>query len=350
MLFSRSVQDATPKARPRARRIALQAGGFVLGLALLAWCIWLALRPENVQRFGELKGASPAALAAVAGLSILTLLLNGLIFWANLRPARRIDAPGVVAVNAVATFLNYLPFKLSVIFRFLVHHRRDGVPLLTIGSWFAAVGLGMIVVLGPMGAASLWRQKMDLAWIATVALGVPLLALVTIGAARAFAGDAGLARLYRLADALRLGFASRAVRSTPFQHLHAGFAMIASAGWFTLSLGLRVADISAQAGRLYLVAQVVKAPVGLADAFLLACTAFMISVAMPSGQVGSREAGMTALAKALALANADAVAVVALVISAVEAGINLLGAALGIAYLRPDRLLRSRGERAATLT
>ena len=73
-------------------------------------------------------------------------------------PVQRLRTLDVVAVNAIATLLNYLPFKLSVISRIVIHNRRDGVPLGKIVGWLAAVGVGGVISFGPVALVSLWHD------------------------------------------------------------------------------------------------------------------------------------------------------------------------------------------------
>ncbi|HRQ74272.1 MAG TPA: hypothetical protein PLU35_14715, partial [Phycisphaerales bacterium] len=142
-----------PNARRKPYlRLAVQGLGFVAGLVLLGWCVRAALSPENREQLSKLGDAPAWAVAALLGLSVASVALNGLAFWCALLPARRLHASDVIATNALATFLNYLPFKLSAISRVVIHNRRDRVPLLTIGGWFGAVLGVMVVSLAPLVA------------------------------------------------------------------------------------------------------------------------------------------------------------------------------------------------------
>jgi len=61
-------------------------------------------------------------------------------------------------------------------------------------------------------------------------------------------------------------------------------------------------------------------------------------VASPAGQLGTREAGTTAVAGMLGLAGGEDLAVVMLLASAVESLVSLLSAGAAIVWLRPDRI------------
>src|SRR5690606_21428503 len=112
--------------------------GFLVGLALLGWCVSIALSPENREQLDRLADAGWRPIALLVVLSGLSLALNGAIFWLVLLPARRLRAADVIATNALATFLAYLPFKISLIVRALIHQRRDRVPLVLLGAWMSA--------------------------------------------------------------------------------------------------------------------------------------------------------------------------------------------------------------------
>jgi hypothetical protein len=71
-----------------------------------------AREPRAARAAGE---AAPGPVALLFGCSLATLALNGLIFWVVLLPEKRLRVSDTLAtVNAFATMLAYLPFKLSV--------------------------------------------------------------------------------------------------------------------------------------------------------------------------------------------------------------------------------------------
>lgn len=326
----------------RARRIALQLLGFAIGLALLAWCASQAASTKNREQLDHLLDAPSWILAAVVGLSFLTVTLNGLIFWLLLAPARRIPPLDAVAVNSIATFLNYLPFKLSVASRFVFHNRRNAVPMLTIAAWMAAVGIATMAVLVPAALVTILRARIDLAW-AALSLAAILASVSTLCAlARLFAGDKGLARLHALADRIPIALAARLVRSHPFRHLHAGFAMLSSPRFLAIASLLRCADIAVQATRFVLVSRAVDAPIAWDQALVLSIVYFLLGVLSPAGALGTPQGGTTAIGQGLNLPAASTLSVITLAIGAVEALVNLVFASLSVLYLRPDRLISKR--------
>lgn len=325
----------------------VQVAGFVAALALLGWCVAEALSPENREQLAKLSGASAGQVVGLLGLSVLTVTINGLIFWIVVRPVRRIPVSDVIATNALATFLAYLPFKLSVISRFVVHSRRDGVPVLTIGAWLAACGVMFVATLGPVLAVSLWRRGIDSWWWSGSVVGVVICAAAVLAVARAFRGDGGLARLHHLTDPLKIGLVNRALRTERFRHLHDGFEMLACPWAVFGAAGLRVMDVVVVSSRFLIAAAVLGVDLSWQDAGLMGATYFVIGVISPVGALGTREGGTLALASAVGIgaAAADAggaLATVILFVTGTESVVLIGGAGFAVAWLRADRLLRGR--------
>ena len=329
----------------RVLRLALQLAGFGAGLGLLAWAVSIALREENRHQLERLADASIQHIAWLLGLSALSLVLNGLAFWAMLEPARRLRVLDVQATNAVATFLAYLPFKLGALTRVLIHNRRDGVPLLTIGAWFLALTAAMAIAIAPLLAASLVRHEIDAVWLAIAGAGVVLCTIATNAMARYFGFEKGMARLHRILDPITPGRLRPALRSARFRELHEGFAMLACPKALTMGVALRLADLLVQGARFAVAADVLGVDLSFADAVLLALSYFAIGVVSPSGMLGVREMGTTAIAAIAAMAASERFVGVALLVTAAESIATLAGAGVGLAWLRPDRLLRARGAR-----
>lgn len=323
--------------RSRARgplQLALQIVGFLAGLALLGWCVTVALRPENRDQLARLREAQPWEIAALLGLTATSLIVNGLSFWATIRPIRPIAAPAVLATNALATFLNYLPFKVGALVRIAIHNRRDRVPLLTIGAWFAAMTVLISAALTPLISASFWRRTIDGPWWAASIGGLVTCYLAVVGVARLFAGPRGLARLTSFAARLGWSWPTRLLGSGAFAQLQGGLTILADAKASALTMLFRIADIAVQSVRFVLVAHIIHEPLSFANAFLAASTYFVIGVVSPAGMLGSREGGTAALVSVPASAT--------LLVGASEIIVNLVGALIAVAYLRPDRLLRAK--------
>ncbi|MDX2017099.1 MAG: lysylphosphatidylglycerol synthase domain-containing protein [Planctomycetota bacterium] len=334
----------SPVSRPRGVKILIQIVGFLGGLALLGWCVTLAFNPSNREQLEKIRDLAPSRVALLAALSLATILLDGLIFWFTLRPVRRLAPVDVVATNAVATFLNYLPFKLGLISRFVIHNRRDGVPVLTIFAWMAALAMGILSTYAPVVLVSLARPNVDGLWAAMVALALALSFVLVWQSSRLFAGELGLRRLDALAGAIRLPILRRFFASAMFRHLHAGFAMLADARCLAAVFALRILDLGLQAWRYHAAFDALGQPIAAEKSVLIAAGYMMIGVVSPFGMAGTREGGITWLITRFGLegVTASGVAVVVLLVGAFAAVSTIALAALGLAWLRPDRLLRSR--------
>ncbi len=335
-------------------RAVLQLVGFLAGIAALGWCVAQALEPKNRKQFAHLGEAPASLLLLILGLTAASIVLNGVIFWATLLPVRRLRTADVLAVSALATFLAYLPFKLSAVARIVIHNRRDGVPLAVIGAWFAAVAAVLLAGLLPPAAASLWRgdRGIDGAWIAVAAGGIALLAAGLVVVSRTLRGERGIDRMHAMLDPLRLRPAQRFLRSRVWQHLHEGFTILSSPRVVAGTIGLRLADAAVQAARFVIAASILGQTLPWEQAVIISVTFFLIGVVSPTGMLGFREAGAAGMAGMLTFATSEQFAAVALLVGAAEAIVNLAGAAIGLAWLRPDRLLRGpkRGEEGRALS
>lgn len=332
---------------PRGRTLAIQIIGFLLGLGLLAWCIRLALAPNNRENLQLLFHADPGTLTLAIGLSLATLILNGSTFYTAIFPVRRVPFLDIQATNAAASVLNYIPFKLGAVMRFIVHNRRNGVPLLTIGAWIGAVTITMLAALVPLVAAAAWRKHVDALFVVALIAGM----LVTGGAlclaARALAHDTGLARIHRLGTRSRL--LGKVVRSRPFENLHEGFAMLAHPGALSAGITLRAIDLMIQAARFMVIAHLLNHPLNFEGALLVSGTYFLTAVVSPAGSLGTRE-GLTAAVGSLAALpdmSSQDLATIALAITATEMIVNVPCGMAGLLFLRPDRLLSGKGPAAA---
>ncbi|MBL9002583.1 MAG: flippase-like domain-containing protein [Phycisphaerae bacterium] len=328
--------ESLPRTTPSAGRAVLQIVGFLIGLSILAWCISAALSPENRDKLHALSRAPAGLVALLFALSAVSLALNGAMFWTTLLPAKRLPMADVQAVNAAAALLSYLPFKLSIVARFLIHNRRNGVPLLTIGAWLAAVAAVLVATMTPTAAAAAWRQQADTVFALVCVAGMALAYAAVLGGASLFAHEQGLERLHRWAAPLGFSWLDRALRSTWFRRVHVALDMLAHPGTLALSMLLRVADLSVQAARFSVAAACLGTSLEFGVAFLTASMFFLIGVLSPSGALGAREGASTGLAALLAVPglSGTAFAPIALTVSASEVLVNLTCAVVGGAYLR----------------
>lgn len=306
-------------------KVMVQVVGFAVGLGLFAWCVSLALRPQNRESIERLMSAPVWVFAALLACAALSLVCNGTMFWLLMRPVRRVGWLSVASVNAVATSLNYLPFKLSVLSRFVIHNRRDGLPVTLILAWLGAAGVVILGAIAPPIAATMVRTKVDGWWWVMAVAGVAIGAASVVLVARWVKGCRAESALGRLRE------------WRPVKAMSPGLVML-SDGWGVWgSFGVRSVDIALVAARFWLAAQACGTPISLGTALLAASTYFLIGMVTPSGALGAREGGATLLAGSILhlpdVAN-ESFAVVALVASASEMIVNLIAAGVSGIYLR----------------
>ena len=330
---------------PSRWKMVAQVLAFGAGLGILFLFLHKALAPENREKLEALWKAPAQDIAWLMGLSVLSLALNGGAFWVTLLPVRRLKLVDVQAANAMATLLAYLPLKLSAISRFVIHNRRDGVPLFTIAAWMGAVGIVLVSSLGPPIGAAVWRGKIDGVFVAVMLGGMAVAYAIVLLVARSFAHAAGLARLHRITDRFNSRLLNKGMHSTFFHNFHAGFAMLAHPGTLAASMVFRTTDLLIQATRFWLAARVVGVELAWEGAILIATTFFLTGVLSPAGTLGTREGAATVAAKLLPGVSGDGFYVVTLVVSASEMLTNAVFGTSGLVYLRPDRLIWGKQER-----
>lgn len=307
-------------ARPLANRgkgkLIVQGLGFLLGLGLLVWAVSLALTEKNRQSIEMIAKAERSVIAWLLLVSAASVMLNGLMFWTVLRPLRRLNPLDVMLTNAIAAFLSILPFKINLLTRLLIHHRRDGVSVKDILSWLAAMTVLALSVLVPVGLAGWWRGRLDGVWWTLSIGGTVLMAALGYGA--------GLAALrWKVLGVMSLG-SDRIARHWPTIAAHAA---------------LRWGDIGLLCLRFFLAASAAHVAMPGEQVVLLATTYFLLSVFAPAGALGFREMGTAGVGLATG-GDTSQVALVTLVVTATEL---IASAALCIPAcirLRPDRVLR----------
>lgn len=305
-------------------------------MGLLYWCVHNALRPENAAKLERLAIAPVHLVIGLLALSLLSLLLNGAKFWAVIRPIYPLRFWDVQAVNGIAGAASYAPAKLSIIARIIIHNRRDGVPILTIGAWMGSVAALLLAALVPLIGVAIWRKQVDILFVVVGVVGLVATGTVTVLLARIFAGVAGLARTQRIAA--RLPFVGRFTRTTAFAKLHVCFDMLADPATVALALSIRIFDLLVQAARFLVAANIVGLPITIDTAVIAACAFYVIGVVSPSGSLGARESGTTGLAALLAV---PGFAPISLIVSGTEIIVNLTAALVGTLWLKPWRLVQS---------
>lgn len=308
-------QPLEAKRKWTAGRIAVQVVGLLIGIALFAWAISMALSPKNADAIAKLRTASVWQIAALFGLSAVSIVLNGLMFHVVLTPLRRLRRIDVVMTNAIAVFLAILPFKLGLLVRVAIHHKRDGVALKDMVSWFAAISALALAVLVPLAGAGLWRGGLDAVWWIVSVGGI-----VSISAMAVMCGR--WAERWPLLAKLSLGSWRIVKHPEP----------VIGHGLF------RVADIAVLAGRFLIAASIAGQALAVDDAVLMATVYFFLSAVIPTGSLGFREMGVTLLASKTGL-DVPTMALIALVVTSGETLSSLVMGTVGWVKLRPERVL-----------
>ncbi len=337
--------NQTQPGRSIARKI-IPIIGFLIGLALIGWCLNLAFSPENRQQITRLSQISSTSLVLLLGLSAASLALNGIIFWLTLRPVRKLRVLDLVAVNGIASFLSYLPFKLSVITRFAIHNKRDGMTILSIGAWMLAFAGVLLTVALTMVIVGVAMNGINGTLGMILVLGLPMVACgLVVAMAKVFSSRAGFSRLCFVAKPIGFILKKDLSHTRILHEVHAGFVMLASPVPVLGCGVLRIIDLVIQALRMFVAASVMGYPLTLGMAMLAAPVHFLLAVLSPFGIMGMREAFTTLLADNTGLLlndpeSSQTFAGVVLMVTAVEIIVNIAAAGLGFLILRPDRLLK----------
>lgn len=333
----------------RGAKVAFQLFGFLLGIALLGFAVRLAFSEQNRESINKLTEAPPGMFALLVGLSLVPLIVNGVVYRLLIRSLQRISVLDLLATNALCTFLAYLPFKIGMLTRVAIHRKRDRVPIPRIGAWFGAFLLVYLPTLGVVVLVTRWRGEADWVWwVVTLAL-TAVSAWPVAWMSGLLEGQRGLGRIRGFAEWAHLPMRERLLHTPSFEHLHDGFTMTADTGAVAWSGLLRVLDFAAQSFRFMAAAALIGLELSFGDSLILTVSYFMIGLATPIGMIGTREAGAVAIAAVLGLGGGeplndemvDQFALVMVIVTGAEAIATAAAAGMGLAWLRPDRLLRA---------
>ncbi len=343
-------------ARPTPRGLAkaiVQLVGFGACIALFWWVIRGVLAPQSREQLAHLAEAPAWKVAALLALGFATTFINGAIFQVTIRPVRRLRTLDIQSVNAIASLLAPLPFKIGLLFRVFMHNRRDRIPLLAIVAWFGAIVVTMAAaMLPPLGAAAS-RGTINWVWAVTVLGGVLGTTLAVIVISQVCRDGSGWARVERFVRALPL---PRSIKGTPdgsrpgvLPRIHEGLRMLSHPGTVGAAVALRLADAGVHTARFMLAASILGVGLPPGKAVIAGVSYFLIGAAAPTGQLGAREAGSAwLLGRLLPGVDLAQFKLVALLVSATEMSVLLVMAMAGAAYLRPWRLLARSVRRTTT--
>lgn len=298
-------EDPGPKRR--LRDAIVQLIGFALGVLFIVWCVRRAFGGGGFEHVAEkLRDASPWLIALALAASLVSVLVNGVIFWCTIRPVRPLGFVDLQAVNLLASVLNYAPFRIGLLARIAFHWRVDRIGPALMGAWLVAVLLSMGVAFVAVSLAMPLAPRVGLAG---TFLAIVVTCVLATWAIRRLSGAAW-------------------AKST----LRGAQPMLAEVRAFGLAVAMRVTDIVAWTARMVAVAAILDAPLTMSQAALLGLAAFALAQ-NPLGRFGFREAGVAWIASNLfagAMTKDELTATfaqIALIESAAEAAVTIpLGA------------------------
>lgn len=250
-------------------RTSFKVLGAAIGLGLLVWIVYRAVVR---QQFAGLSDAAWWQFALLILCTAVSVLANGAIFWTLIRPAAALGWWPVQAVNAAVSLVNYSPVRIGVALRFMHHRRADHLPYSLLLAWYACFALLMFLTLGCVLGATLMRPAVDAWW----ALLLPAL-LLAGSAAVVWAGS------HRLLESRWRGAST----------------LLAAPSAVGSAILLRLVDMIAYGGRLYVAITILGTPVTPRDAVVLTILS-MVSSLSPVGSVGVREFAVAWLGPMLA--------------------------------------------------
>ncbi|MFG0275847.1 MAG: hypothetical protein ACF8QF_12415 [Phycisphaerales bacterium] len=297
-------------------RISVQIVGLIVGLGLLVWVCRLAFTGENRENLDRLLDAGWRPALGLLALQTASIAVGAIPFWTTLLPRRRMNLLDLVAVNALATMLSPLPFKISVLSRVLVHRRFDGMRFVEIAAWFVGLTATLVCMLGSVALASIIAGDVNALWFAIAGAGV---------------GGGGTVIL--------LG--ARFVRARPrLDKWTLESAELLCHPWPIVgTFAARTVDVTLYAGRFWIASAVLGDPLSAGGALLAASVYVLTGVIAPAGTLGAREGAVAGLALFPVGLEPSAIAAASLVVTGGEIAASIPLGLLGAWRLRAWRLL-----------
>jgi hypothetical protein len=192
---------AAVRAMLAPRRMAAQAVGFAVGIALVAWVVKGAIDAANdPSRAGILESvraaweSRPWLVAGIALTTALSLAIDGALFWLILLPVRRLGFMEIQWLTFVTATSNFFPVRLGIPVRYAYAMLANRMGFLEATAWFVALTLVILVSLGAVVAATAAVPVPGVAWallvlVALAAGGWILQRAAGLGPVRARMGD-----------------------------------------------------------------------------------------------------------------------------------------------------------------
>ena len=267
--------SAKPKQRDKLltpRKIVIQLVGFTIGLALLFWCIKIAVKGGD---WSKVLHAPPALIAGLIGCTLVSLVVNGASFWIVIRPVQPLRFIDLLWINLVTGILNYAPIRAGLIARVAYHMRCDGMSLFRVGAWLGSLAYTTFLTIGACIFSTIVWPKFDMVWLGLV------LSQLALGGVLVWA-MMGQSIVQRYAQGI-----DRMLRDP-------------TALWGAIAL--RLVDVAAFVGRMACAIAILGLPLGLTDTLLLGFAAIGLTM-NPLGRFGFREIVVTIIASRLVSAD-----------------------------------------------
>ena len=214
--------------------------------------------------FSALVRAEPSTVSPLLGLVLVNVLLTAVVFWLVTLPVTHEEQPvrlrDMVALIAAGSLLNYLPLRPGLIGRAAYLKFRHGIGYRASLTTLALVMVGSVLVYGLVLISTLSLELNTRGWWLALAAGSAAIALAA-GPALAFIGR-------RVTTGLNADSLDR------FAGMRAFIPLL-------LWLIVRLIDLLAVAGRLYLAFHLVGRPIWMSEAVILASAGMFITLISP---------------------------------------------------------------------
>ena len=272
------------------RSIAVQVVGFAIGVAIVAWIVKGALEAANAPgRAGIMESVSaawqarPWLVAGIAITTVLSMVIDGALFWLVLLPVRRLGFMEMQWVTYAAATSNFFPVRLGLPARYAYAMLANRMSFAESTAWFAATTVVILVSLGAVVVATAVDPRPDLVWC-----------LLVVGVLAA--GGLALQRVARLAPVQRV-----MGRWTP---------MLTTQSTYWVGTLLRAGEVLLWIVRMWCAGEILGLGLDFATVTVLGVASIAVML-NPLGRVGFREATTVVVANWMAgggldVAHADA--------------------------------------------
>lgn len=296
---------------------------YAVAIALLGGCIGLATRNMSSEVWEHVRHASGRDVTGMLGLVLGSVLLNGWIFWAVVKPfepgPKRIGTGEMTALIGATCLLNYLPMRAGMIGRAAYLKRQYHVSYRASALMMALIAAGTMAIYAALVGLTLWRKQLDAVWWASLLGSIVVMGLAAVPVSRWV--SQWIAR-----------------ESSAWFGEHGPAAMGGAMGL----MAVRAADVAMVAGRLWIAGRIIGAPIGYPAALTMASAGTFVTLVtpLPNG-LGLRE-GLYGLMAEVgvgsgAMAGGSMGVAIGLVDRAAEAAVFIAAGLVSLAWLHRKR-------------